>query len=90
MFYTAKNRIIVVVRLSETAKKKLKELGVGTVYLFGSRATDTALENSDYDIGIVFLNVKQVYENDINLFTALYEILINDFPERIGGSTKDI
>ncbi len=33
---------------------KLKNLGVGIVYLFGSRAAETYTKNSDIDIGIVF------------------------------------
>lgn len=62
-------------------KQKLKELGVGLVYLFGSQAEELETPLSDIDIGIVFLNHsgfedasrrKKIYSQLLDLFAQLY------------------
>lgn len=75
--------------ISEINKEKLRNLGVGIIYLFGSRALGTALEKSDYDIGLVFIDPKKAFKNK-ELFTDIYQILNNDFPDRIDGPRLDI
>lgn len=77
-------------KLSENTKIKLKELGVGIVYLFGSRATGVALDKSDYDIGVVFVNSKTVLNNPGKIHSALYDILSNEFPDTFEGPRLDI
>jgi len=76
--------------LSEKSKEKLSNLGVGIVYLFGSRALGTALEKSDYDIGVVFLETKRGFTGGISLFAMIYEILSSEFPDQINGPKLDI
>lgn len=76
-------------KLSEITKSKLKSIGVKVVYLFGSRATGTALEKSDHDVGVVF-DAKKVLADNPSLFTNVYEILSNEFPDEIRGSKLDI
>ncbi len=76
--------------LSNDSISKLKGLGVKIVYLFGSRATGTALENSDYDIGVVFSDGGRTLTDNPSLFTDIYRILSNDFPDQIKGSKPDI
>lgn len=76
--------------LYENTVLKLKDLGVKIVYLFGSRATGAALENSDYDIGIVFSNGGEIFTDSSSVFTDIYRILSNDFPEQIKGPKLDI
>ncbi|MBI5470343.1 nucleotidyltransferase domain-containing protein [Candidatus Kaiserbacteria bacterium] len=41
-------------RVSAKNKQELAGLGVGVLYLYGSRAQGTARETSDYDVGVVF------------------------------------
>ena len=77
-------------RLSKDSISKLKNLEVKIIYLFGSRATGTALENSDYDIGVVFSNDKKIFTDNSSLFTEIYRILSDDFPDQIRGPKLDI
>lgn len=76
--------------LSEITKLKLKSIGAKVVYLFGSRAIGTALEKSDHDLGVVFFDAKKALVDDPSLFTDVYEILSNDFPDEIKGPKLDI
>ena len=46
------------IKISPKTTQKLKDMGVGLVYLFGSRAEGTAHPLSDFDIGIVFSDKK--------------------------------
>ena len=74
--------------ISEKSKKELKNLGVGIVYLFGSRAVKTALKNSDYDIGVVFLRFPK--EITKNIIVSIYNIFSEEFPDNINGPKLDI
>lgn len=74
--------------LSEKTKEKLKDLGVGIVYLFGSRANKTALQNSDYDIGVVFLDYSK--KIDFEVVSSIYSVLDEEFPDNIKGQKLDI
>lgn len=75
--------------LSEKNKIKLKKLGVGIIYLFGSRAVNRALKYSDYDIGIVFVDFSKAIKNK-NLFSFIYNILSEEFPDNLSGPKLDI
>ncbi|MDP1689554.1 MAG: nucleotidyltransferase domain-containing protein [bacterium] len=77
-------------KLSKKSQRKLKELGVGIVYLFGSRVAGTALNISDYDIGVVFVDNKKAFSNGFALFGEIYNVLSEDFPESINGPRLDI
>lgn len=62
-----------------TLKKKLKQLGVASVYLFGSRAKGIQHPQSDFDIGVLLSNPALLMkESTQNLYQDLYEIL-SDF-----------
>lgn len=76
--------------LSEKNKQKLRDLGVGIVYLFGSRAIGAALGKSDYDIGVVFDDVKKLQDDSAKLYLAVYNILSEEFPEQLDGPKIDI
>jgi predicted nucleotidyltransferase len=66
-------------------KERLKELGVSTVYLFGSRATRRRTRSSDTDIGVVFRSLE--FGNDHRVtYHALYQL----FSELYPGSKLDI
>lgn len=66
-------------KLSEKAKKKLQKLGVGVVYLFGSRAQGAATALSDYDVGVVFADPKKLKKTG-ELYTEIYNVLIDEIP----------
>jgi predicted nucleotidyltransferase len=66
-------------------KKKLKQLGVSVVYLFGSRVIGRHNKLSDIDIGVVIKDFS--LSNDTRaLYTALYEL----FSELYSNSKIDI
>jgi len=50
------------IKISPKTTQKLKDMGVGLVYLFGSRAEGTAHPLSDFDIGIVLSDKKKLQE----------------------------
>lgn len=70
-------------------KEGLAKLGVGILYLFGSRARGVAHEKSDYDVGIVFIDQKKI-DSGIEQFSNIYNILTNVFPDTIYGPKLDI
>ncbi len=59
-------------------KDKLENLGVGIVYLFGSKATGRASRSSDIDIGVVLKttptgrDTRAMYDTLYRLFSELY------------------
>lgn len=77
-------------KLSENTKTKLKELGVGIIYLFGSRAVGIALDKSDYDLGVVFINPKVLSNSPSKNHLTLYDVLSSDFPDMLEGPHLDI
>ncbi len=58
--------------------QKLKELKVGIFYLFGSTVLGTEREDSDIDIGVVFVE-PNILENSLEIYNILYEILSPSF-----------
>lgn len=70
-------------------EERLAKLGIGILYLFGSRARDVAYKKSDYDIGIVFIDQKKI-DSGIEQFSNIYNILTNVFPDTIDGPKLDI
>lgn len=77
-------------KLSENTKTKLKELGVGIIYLFGSRAVGIALDKSDYDIGVIFISPKVLSNGPSKNHLTLYDVLSNEFPDMLEGPRLDI
>ncbi|MBI3393341.1 MAG: nucleotidyltransferase domain-containing protein [Nitrospirae bacterium] len=58
---------------------RLRNLGVGLVYLFGSQAQGTDTPLSDVDIGVVF-TAPEVLANSLDLHTKLYDLLTDVIP----------
>lgn len=75
--------------LSEESKRRLTDLGVGVLYLYGSRAQGTAHENSDYDVGVVFTDATRA-DFDLDRYGALYDALSVVFPDTIHGPKLDV
>lgn len=72
--------------LSQNDQDSLKELGTDALVLFGSHATNTASEASDYDFGVL-LNEKgrkMRYKNYHEFYTAIYDILADKFGDLNG------
>jgi predicted nucleotidyltransferase len=78
-----KQRGLIMIKNSDinVDKKKLKDLNIGILYLFGSYSEDTFNPMSDVDIGVVFKNPKTIKENTFKLYNKVYRILIQMFPE---------
>lgn len=65
------------IKFSENDEKKLRDLPVSALVLFGSRAQGLARENSDYDIGVL-VSDRSILENREKhkiLYNSLYDIL---------------
>lgn len=61
------------------SEEKLRSLGVGVVYLFGSRAEGVAGPASDIDVGVLFTNPKIARGNTTEVYGALYDIFCDAF-----------
>lgn len=66
--------------------EKLRNLGVGVVYLFGSHAEGVAGSLSDIDIGVVFCDPRIAQGNTTELYGRLYDV----FSEAFGSENLDI
>ena len=65
-------------KLKKNTIDKIKSLGVGVVYFFGSRSQGNITDLSDFDIGIVFIeSSKLMILSEIQ--PLLYEILADEF-----------
>ncbi len=78
------------IELSESTRKKLKEIGVAVVYFFGSRASGDNLVFSDIDIGIVLEDIKLLEDNNKKIYLDIYDVLTIDIPDMIEGPKIDI
>lgn len=77
-------------KLSTKITEQLKEIGVGTVYFFDSRAFGSHLDKSDYDIGVVFVDKRLLFQKGSDLYLKVYDILSEDIPDMINGPKLDI
>ncbi len=71
-------------KLTKTARNKLKKLGVGLVFLIGSQATGIARKTSDFDFGIVMNNPRTLKKGKSKLYEELEAILSESIPPLIG------
>lgn len=76
--------------LSEEIQEKLKAVGVALTYFFGSRADGSALEKSDYDIGIVFVDRVAMEIGGTGLYLRVYDILSDITGDTPHGPRLDI
>ncbi len=65
-------------KFTQSAIDKIKSLGIGVVYFFGSRSQEKVTSLSDFDIGIVFTESIQPM-NLSKIHPVLYEILTDEF-----------
>lgn len=75
--------------LSELQKKQLADLGVITLYLFGSRAQGTEHALSDFDFAIL-LNNRAQKEDRVDLYDKIYDILSPLCPRTLQNDIIDI
>ncbi len=76
--------------LSVEIIEKLKKAGVGIVYFFGSRADGSALEKSDYDLGVVFVDKVSAEIGGSGLYLRIYDVLSEVIPDALRGPNLDI
>ncbi len=74
---------------SNSDERKLAALGVGVVYAYGSRVRGTDREDSDYDVGVVFVDPRGA-AYDLKTYGELYDILSSVFPDTLHGAKLDI
>ena len=77
------------VTIPEKIKQELLRLGVGVLYLYGSRAHGVARDDSDYDIGVVFVDSRGA-DLDLDCYSELYSALSEVFPDMLSGPKLDI
>lgn len=68
------------IRFDGKMKTKLKKLGVGVIYLIGSRAITNARPNSDFDFAVVMKDPKKLSKGTLNLYHELYQIFSDAVP----------
>lgn len=70
------------IRLKKTDKNRLRELGVSTLYLFGSHAQDTAGPLSDIDVAVLLHDPVRVKPgiSTMPLYLKLYNLLSDLIP----------
>ena len=76
---------------TKEAERKLRDLDVAAIYLFGSRAYEISSPISDFDFGILLNNPERVKENSLEMYNALYDILSPlTRPETLAADVIDI
>jgi predicted nucleotidyltransferase len=76
--------------LSSPTKKRLEELGVAVIYVFGSRISGKNLPFSDIDVGVVMKDPKLFQGKTTKLHSMVYDILASDLSDGPGGPRLDI
>ena len=66
-------------RFSVEDARRLEDLGVSVVYLFGSVAEGVAIPSSDLDLGILF---RRFPDDPPGAYERLYDLLTDAFPGR--------
>lgn len=69
------------VKLNST---KLRQAGIGIIYLFGSYAEGVSDPQSDLDVGIVFTNSNIIKLNTFPAYDKIYRLLCDAFPHYQG------
>ena len=65
--------------LSQKAKRRLKNLEVEIVFLFGSTITATQTPLSDIDIGVVFKNFEKIKSNIERFYGEIFNLFLDEF-----------
>ncbi|OGQ44559.1 MAG: hypothetical protein A3H42_06175 [Deltaproteobacteria bacterium RIFCSPLOWO2_02_FULL_46_8] len=76
------------ISLSGKQRQRLRDLGVVTLYLFGSRAQGVAGSLSDYDYGV--LTSTKGHKSGDDLYMALYDFLSPISPRTLKNDVIDI
>jgi len=61
--------------MTNTIKKQFEEIGVMTLYLFGSRAQKKEHPLSDFDFAVLLTDPKRIRREQLDLYHSLYSIL---------------
>jgi len=69
------------IKFSKKHISQFKKIGVETIYLFGSRAHGNAGQLSDFDFGVVLENPKTYDQNPLDIYSIMYNILIDVLPK---------
>ncbi|MBI2981216.1 MAG: nucleotidyltransferase domain-containing protein [Deltaproteobacteria bacterium] len=69
--------------LSGAASQRLEDLGLATLYLFGSRAQGISRSLSDYDFGLLLKDPLLIKNGSQKLYQEIYEILEGEVSKRV-------
>lgn len=75
-------------KFNDLQKRKLRDLGVESVYLFGSRALAAEHRLSDYDYAV--LMKEKGHQKGDDTYFALYEVLSEISPRSLSNDAIDI
>lgn len=63
--------------------RKLEELGIATLYLFGSRAQGLSSERSDYDFGVLLQDPSVLRDGSQEMYQRIYDLLQDLVPRKV-------
>ncbi|MBI1870914.1 MAG: nucleotidyltransferase domain-containing protein [Chlamydiae bacterium] len=69
--------------ISKVVEQTLKELGVATLYLFGSRVQGIERKDSDYDFGLLLENPSILIKGTEVLYQKIYDLLQDWVEEKV-------
>ena len=69
------------IAFSAKHKKIFQQMGIQTIYLFGSQANGTAHSLSDVDFGVVLKEPQRYQNKTLELYLKLYEIFSDALPK---------
>ena len=77
--------------ITSTIKDALKQAGVNTLYLFGSRTQNKHTPQSDFDFGVLLVNPFEAHHSTQYLYDTIYPILSSiSRPETLEADVLDI
>ncbi len=78
------------ISFSKEHKEALRDMGVAALYLFGSRVSGTARDDSDYDIGVVFTDPETVAHDRLGTYLKVHALVSEYVPDGADGGRLDI
>lgn len=69
-------------KLTASQLKKIKNLGLSVVYLFGSYAEGKSLPFSDVDIAVLFKEASRLDDDIGGIYNELYDVFTGLFPSK--------
>lgn len=68
-------------KIKQLIEPILKKYDILALYLFGSQARGESDKNSDYDLGVVFVDPEIYRDNTLEVYSELYKELVDFLPK---------